>query len=137
MTSNIDKLNLIAPLLAGRQIHWYFYDETGQSVADGLFHSMEIDDVYPDSEPKVYFRATSVVHKRMEGFPVYDAVMVSKHEEDYDEFVFPVDDLLCIELMQSNEYERKDLITIEFTRKEAVSRLDHYTMFFSYWGTEG
>lgn len=130
MTSNIDKLKLIAPLLAGRELYLYFSDDTGTTSAVGMFHSLEIDDVYPDSEPTVYIRATKVVHKREEGFPVYDAVLVSQHEEDYDEFVFPVDDLLSIKLVQSNEYGREDLITVEFTRKAGVLR--DYVLFFTY-----
>lgn len=64
MTSNIDKLNLVAPQLAGRAI--WIVSETQEAIIDlyGQFHSLEIDDVYPDSEPIVYFRATEVKERR-------------------------------------------------------------------------
>jgi hypothetical protein len=134
MTSNIDKLNLIAPLLAGRELELSYIDDTGWICAIGMFHSLEIDDVYPGSEPKAYFRATNVVHERRDGFPVYEAVLVSRREEDYDEFVFPVDDLLGIELVQSNLYEKKDLVTISFAPEGEEGR--GYSLFFSP-GTKG
>lgn len=64
MTGNIEKLTLIAPLLAGRGI--YVNGEEQGDVYDlfGLFHSLEIDDAYPNSEPVIYFRATDVKKKR-------------------------------------------------------------------------
>ena len=64
MTSNIDKLNVIAPLLAGREIYVVSEDQDSIIELFGLFHSLEIDDVYPDSEPIAYFRATEVKEKR-------------------------------------------------------------------------
>ena len=64
MTSNIDKLNLIAPLLAGREISVIYEDQDAIIDLFGLFHSFEIDDVYPDSETIIYFRATEVKEKR-------------------------------------------------------------------------
>lgn len=116
MTSNTDKLKLIAPLLAGRRVYLRHCDDTGTTYADGLFHSLEIDDVYPDSEPMAYIRATNVEHRREEGFPIYDAVVVSQYVEEFDEFVFPVDDLLSIKLVQDNKSD-EDIVTVEFDKK--------------------
>lgn len=110
MTSNIDKLNLIAPLLARRRITMKRRRPTELIFYWGLFHSLEIDDIYPDSEPTVYFRMTDVVWKRTE-WPV--AVSVQKTVEEYDAIVFEVAKLEIIKLEQDN-YGSKDIITIDF-----------------------
>ncbi|MEO5499479.1 MAG: hypothetical protein ABIR46_03195 [Candidatus Saccharimonadales bacterium] len=101
MTSNIDKLNLIAPLLVGRHIGVEYRDAVGRTLGSGLFHSLEIDNVYPDSEPTVYFRMTDVIWERYRGLPehpLHHPVLEWENKVGDEELVFPISRLSMIDL---------------------------------------
>ena len=92
MTSNIDRLNQIARLLTGSNFMAAFYDKDGAatkrySVGKGMFHSLEIDNVYPGSKPKVYVRATNVEWKRYD----WNSTDVREDTEEFSELVFEIE----------------------------------------------
>lgn len=120
MTSNIDKLNLIAPLLVGRSI--WIVSETEEAIIDlyGRFHGLEIDDVYPDSEPIVYFRATKVKERR--------STLVNGEWQEAWQILGDVEVPLPASKLEKTERRRNDhLVVMEFFSQ---GTMEHTSLLF-------